>query len=110
MSIPSTVKFDQEIHSKDDKSFSNILSSFMSLDPKKIDLFQVKEISSYHQNIFKFIFSTCTICLKKIKVPCKPDNCSHIFCKRCLTKWRNINQNCPICRIGFNKIIKIINV
>ena len=25
-------------------------------------------------------------------------NCGHKFCINCLTTWRNINNNCPICR------------
>lgn len=24
--------------------------------------------------------------------------CNHIFCKKCITKWLNINNKCPTCR------------
>ncbi len=25
-------------------------------------------------------------------------NCEHVFCNNCLNTWRNINNNCPLCR------------
>jgi len=25
-------------------------------------------------------------------------NCNHSFCKKCITTWKNYNNNCPICR------------
>ena len=37
------------------------------------------------------------------KVSCTYDRnflvlCNHSFCKKCITTWKNYNNNCPICR------------
>ena len=49
----------------------------------------------------------CIICLqdfgnKKIKL-----NCNHYFHRKCINKWRKINDNCPICRKSITNIIEI---
>lgn len=40
----------------------------------------------------------CSICLEVISLPMGLDNCSHIFCQKCIVKWLLNNKNCPICR------------
>ena len=46
----------------------------------------------------------CPICLSKANIPCNLDNCSHIFCFRCITKWSKLSFKCPCCRKNFKKI------
>ena len=41
-----------------------------------------------------------SICLNNCIKPCKPDSCSHNFCKICLNKWKKYKKICP----------KIINI
>ncbi len=42
----------------------------------------------------------CSICLNTYTIPEKIRtlNCGHSFHKRCIDKWLNQNQSCPICR------------
>ena len=47
----------------------------------------------------------CPIYLKAIKIPSKPDNCMHLFCRKCLEKWSNLRKQCPLCRKKFTNII-----
>ena len=49
----------------------------------------------------------CIICLqdfenKKIKL-----NCNHYFHRKCINKWRKINDKCPICRKPITNILTI---
>ena len=48
----------------------------------------------------------CSICFKN-KVNCKINPCGHYFHKKCLYKWKNINDNCPSCRQSLKKIIPL---
>lgn len=34
-------------------------------------------------------------------------NCDHLFCSKCLTIWREIKNNCPMCRDNISYVIKI---
>lgn len=49
----------------------------------------------------------CPICLGRIKLASRPDNCSHLFCKLCLKEWCKESKKCPYCRIVFNNIIRV---
>ena len=51
----------------------------------------------------------CSICLDIPTSIIKLDNCSHTFCKGCITRWKKINKICPLCRTPFNKIEKLTN-
>ena len=39
----------------------------------------------------------CVICVNPLRNKRVLD-CGHEFCIKCTKKWRNINNNCPICR------------
>lgn len=49
----------------------------------------------------------CSICQNNIHTKHKNQKkrlaCNHIFCKTCLDKWRNNNNNCPNCRTIIQK-------
>lgn len=91
------------------KIFSNILPSFMTSAPKNSPLFSTKSLSSKEILLISQIISNCSICLKKMKKPCKLDSCDHIFCLACINKMTKFSDKCPMCRSKFEYVINIIN-
>jgi ATP-dependent Lon protease len=49
----------------------------------------------------------CGICYLDDKLV-KTD-CNHVFCSKCLTQWREIKNNCPMCRNIISYTIQIKN-
>ncbi len=47
----------------------------------------------------------CNICLEVFNKPVALKECGHVFCKNCISKWKN---NCPNCRSNFSDYIKKI--
>ena len=43
------------------------------------------------------INTSCPICLDTFKNP-HSIGCSHIFCKKCINKWLDEKDSCPVCR------------
>ena len=43
----------------------------------------------------------CGICLNSVKTFTEIV-CDHKFCNNCITKWLEINNSCPICRIDID--------
>lgn len=44
---------------------------------------------------------TCSICLEDfsdLSTVVKTKTCGHLFCRRCLQNWLQVNRNCPLCR------------
>lgn len=45
---------------------------------------------------------TCSICLEDfaddLADVVKTKKCGHLFCKKCLQNWLQVNRNCPLCR------------
>lgn len=64
-------------------------------------------------DIYYNSYMKCPICLEIINNPQQQYKtiCNHYFCKECLNKWNNSNQQnynlCPICRQEINTIINI---
>lgn len=46
----------------------------------------------------------CTICLNIAFYPSNCINCKGVFCKNCIERWIEINNNCPRCRNQSNYI------
>jgi hypothetical protein len=59
----------------------------------------IKRIIPFSKNTL--ITGDCAICLLDDLNDCIKINCSHIFCKFCITEWSRSHETCPICR---NKI------
>lgn len=61
---------------------------------------------------FKFKHDVCPICLDFIKNKMILD-CNHIFCKKCISKWMDKNDFCPVCKqhmtINYNFEIYLIH-
>ena len=59
--------------------------------------------------------SICCICLNDFSNITKNNNiiklknCKHYYCKSCISKWFNINNNCPQCRHIYNDLDIIKN-
>ena len=47
----------------------------------------------------------CGICYTNTNI-LKTD-CNHLFCSKCLATWREIKNNCPVCRSRINYTVKI---
>lgn len=75
----------------------NVLPCFRSYIPKNDPLFNQKTFDYQILNNNN-ILEECPICLNNYKNYNIIKNCGHIFCKRCLFKWKKFSKNCPICR------------
>lgn len=55
-------------------------------------------------NKYPLIKGDCAICLEENVNTCIKTECSHIFCKSCITEWFRNHNECPMCRnkIEFN--------
>ena len=60
----------------------------------------------FNADLFSFEIK-CAICLGRVKLAKRPDNCRHIFCGPCLTKWHKNSNKCPCCRKPFKSLIKV---
>lgn len=49
---------------------------------------------------------SCVICLDTNKIDLIITKCGHKFHRKCITKWCNYNQTCPLCRSSISYIVK----
>ena len=68
---------------------------------EKTTTFDPDVIESNVLNIDDFICSICTL-LPNPDIAIEEENCSHIFCKKCIENWMKKSNKCPIC----NNLIK----
>ena len=70
----------------------------------ELDEFQYKHISKYSSRKE----DSCAICLQKFKGTdiIKEFCCKHIFHKKCLLKWLQNSNNCPLCKHNLMDDIK----
>ena len=80
--------------------FNNILYSYQSYDPKNDPLFKIATPQVFADSTF--IKDNCSICLNYFKDPIKLNFCKHLFCSKCIYKWNQYSNICPICRSEFN--------
>lgn len=55
----------------------------------------INELDERFKNISK---SSCCICLNELDKPVLEQNCSNMFCGKCLINWLTIKNSCPICK------------
>lgn len=84
----------------------NILPDFLN-NAKQINVLNVVDISKFISNIKDKRKNICPICLNHCVAPSKINNCTHIYCNRCIRKWSKMSSKCPLCRSCFDKIIII---
>lgn len=67
---------------------------------------QIKELDTRFNDMLS---GSCNICFEKITEPVMEPNCQNIFCGKCLFKWLEDNDTCPLCRTNVekNKLIYI---
>ena len=63
---------------------------------EKTTTFDPDVIESNVLNIDDFICSICTL-LPNPDIAIEEENCSHIFCKKCIENWMKKSNKCPIC-------------
>lgn len=97
------MKIEKIVQSTDDfiEKILEKVKKYQSNPIKEIDN-EVIEIpfEEYKHKIIKKleeIDEKCIICTKSLAIKDILD-CGHEFCIKCTKKWRNINNNCPICR------------
>ena len=44
----------------------------------------------------------CTICRGIVREAVQTDQCGHLYCKNCITRWLRNHHNCPVCRHDLN--------
>lgn len=50
----------------------------------------------------------CPICYSYYLQSFRPNSCTHLFCRKYITKWKKTKKQCPICRSKFSYIIKVL--
>ncbi len=48
--------------------------------------------------------TSCSICLDKVHIRSRLNVCKHEFCKDCIFKWSEVSNECPNCKVEFDKI------
>jgi hypothetical protein len=61
---------------------------------KRIDA-QLEELSTRYDEI---LTGNCSICFSQISDPVMEPNCQNVFCGKCLLKWMENKNSCPLCR------------
>jgi SNF2 family DNA or RNA helicase len=56
---------------------------------------QIKEIENKYNEM---IHSECNICAEALSSPVLETNCQNLFCGKCLFKWLERKNTCPLCR------------
>ena len=84
---------------------SKVIPSFIISLKKDIKIFDLLS-NNIENNIQTFNpICSCPICYNKVYYAYKPNNCSHLFCKRCISSWRKVKKQCPLCRKSFSYIV-----
>jgi len=75
-------------------------------DSKKI---QVPIINVESAKVADDILKRCCICLEEPKKSelSKLNSCKHIYCFKCIEKWAERENTCPLCKTRFNKIERV---
>ena len=91
----------------DTVDFCNVLNSFKPNLCVTNNFFYPIKLQVDKLYVIGFLNAPCSICFNPLKTPTRIIPCNHIFCKSCLKLWYKSNNNCPLCRITIDKIIKI---
>lgn len=69
---------------------------------------QLNDIDNRYKEILE---GDCNICFEKLRDPLMEPNCHNIFCGKCLLRWLEEKNNCPLCKgiINKTKLIYIKN-
>ena len=65
------------------------------LQKKERILEQIKEIEDKYNDMLQ---SECNICAEVLSSPVLETNCQNLFCGKCLFKWLERKNTCPLCR------------
>ena len=83
------------------------LSEFLKFDSSIYQIFNEFSKNCFKANSILRNEMECPICYSEPKMPTKPNNCAHIFCFRCISRWFKLKKSCPCCRTRIDKLIKI---
>ena len=74
----------------------------------KIDRLKL-QIDELNTRYIGLLDGDCNICYEKIENPVMEPSCQNVFCGKCLLKWLESNNTCPLCResVKVNKLIYI---
>ena len=94
----------EEEENEDKNNNNNILNKKRAELILELDEFQYKHISKYSSRKE----DSCAICLQKFKGTdiIKEFCCKHIFHKKCLLKWLQSSNICPLCKHNLMDDIK----
>jgi hypothetical protein len=104
----TTVNIVEVIKSQKDIIIKDIQKQIkLATDPEKITELQdkmshiQKQIIELKERFNNMIEDNCYICMEPINNPVLEPKCHNLFCGKCLLKWLEKNNTCPLCR---NKI------
>lgn len=80
-------------------------STDRNVDTSKDNKDQVNNI-----DIDAFHAVQCSVCLTEVEDQTTLVDCCHVFCFDCIMAWFEIRQNCPICKVSSNHIIKSCSI
>ena len=83
---------------------SNFLSDFMKFDSSIYQTFNGFNNNNFERYSILLNKTECPICYFVPKFPVRPNNCSHIFCSKCISKWLKTKRTCPYCRQIIDKL------
>ena len=88
-----------------------IIVSFCSAAEKKTSNLQHILLKFYQALHWKMINIACSTCLESFTSGCDISTtpCGHVFHTGCITRWLNVNIDCPQCRKGC-EIVQIIKL
>ena len=89
-----------------EKTYNSFLPNFLITNVFGAPVFSKAKYIIFNDNLKKNN-STCPICLGVPKQFFRPNSCDHYFCKKCLTHWLEIKNNCPISRRPFDEIFQM---
>lgn len=84
-----------------DRLFHMLIYEEHATDPhkKKIKNDFLSKLDSYFDNLSYYEPGECSICMESIgKIQYIKTVCGHTYHNRCLTKWKNKCNKCPLCR------------
>lgn len=85
---------------------STILPNFLVHNKYIKKVFDLSK-ESLNNNILPIdnLLIQCPICLEKSMDVYRPNSCSHYFCKKCISIWTQVKNECPYCRGNFLYLI-----
>ena len=85
----------------------NFLPDFLDNSRRATKVLEILDMPNFINNLRSKTENICPICFNYCIILTRINNCTHIYCNKCISKWLEMSNKCPLCRRIFDKI-KII--